>query len=520
MEFFKKLFLFFTAVFVSAVIASCSDSDFKSGGGSSVVVSLSSVGGRSVFEKSDAVKFVVSISPGAHEPIVVDLSDSVAQTVEFSSVEVGRYTVTVKAYDSDGTKCAQGTSAEFPVRSGETSEVSVKLRCCVKDVESWKELSDAVDEAEDGDTIVLKENLVADSTLEISKYLSIKSEPSISHSIGRSDGFSGAVAQISKNASLSIGENGGSSITVSGNEGAEEALFVVEGSLYVLGSAVLSGNKSQSDGGAIRVCDGGALVVSGGIISGNSALNGGGIYAESGSSVSILGGAIEANDASENGGGLFCGGSLSMSGTFTIMRNTAPDENTVSNIYISDSAESVMFNSIELGKRISISNVSSGAASVMLMSDITITEDFEIDGSVRPSFVTIDGQGKYHINGEGATLVFRSVTFQNCYNNGFGGALNLNDCEATITDCSFLNNSASCRGAAINIAGWSAGVQLETTITGCTFSGNKDNEGCYDINASGQYTHLVLGGGNSSDNANPVICQDEVANGHADGTWE
>lgn len=139
---------------------------------------------------------------------------------------------------------------------------------------------------------------------------------------------------------------------------------------------------------------------------------------------------------------------------------------------------------------------------------------------MRPSFVTIDGQGKYHINGEGATLVFRSVTFQNCYNNGFGGALDLNDCAATITNCSFLNNSASCRGAAINIAGWSAGVQLETTITGCTFRGNKDNEGCYDINAGGQYTHLGLGGGNSSDNATPVICQDEVVNGHADGSWD
>lgn len=152
---------------------------------------------------------------------------------------------------------------------------------------------------------------------------------------------------------------------------------------------------------------------------------------------------------------------------------------------------------------------------IYLAADINIRSDISASIST-----TVDGQGRYHIKATNCTVSFGNIIFRNGLNEtGFGGALNLEDAPATLTNCSFINNSAYC--AAINIAGWSTGGT--TTITGCKFEGNKiigtDNSGKKDINASGEYTVLVFGGGNSSNNGTSgIFIQPEV--NHNSGTYQ
>ena len=123
------------------------------------------------------------------------------------------------------------------------------------------------------------------------------------------------------------------------------SVIIVQGSLTITGTGVITGGNTSGTGGGVWVTSGGGLTLAGGAISGNearyvgggvyvsgigsyfnmesgtitgnAATNGGGAGIDNSGSIDISGGVISGNMASGNGGGLWFGGSqtvLSVSG--------------------------------------------------------------------------------------------------------------------------------------------------------------------------------------------------------------
>ena len=168
---------------------------------------------------------------------------------------------------------------------------------------------------------------------------------------------------------------------------------------------------------------------------------------------------------------------------------------------------------------------------IRLNNNINLTSDLTVDKNI-----TINGCDLYHLSASNVNLEFTNVTFTRGLNgeyiegklrNGFGGIITMDVCNASFTNCKFLDNKAYC-GGAINFHSQDyevSGERYELHITGCTFSGNisntDDNPDKFNVNTSGYQTWVILGGGNSSDNTswnNGIYLQPEVNGGT--GNWD
>ena len=120
---------------------------------------------------------------------------------------------------------------------------------------------------------------------------------------------------------------------------------------------------------------------------------------------------------------------------------------------------------------------------ISLRHGITINRDLTIDGNG----YTIDGSGKariFHVTS--GTVIFKNITFINGYTdeNGYGGAIWAeNNVDATATDCTFNNNSATFGGAVShcivvnstfnsNHAESDGGAAYQGNAKNCTFNFN------------------------------------------------
>ena len=87
-----------------------------------------------------------------------------------------------------------------------------------------------------------------------------------------------------------------------------------------IGKGCVTGGWATNNGGGIWVQ--GNLIMEGGIISGNKAEWGGGIFIKPEGTVTMTGGTIKDNTVSKNGGGIYIQGTLNMSGSPVVERNT------------------------------------------------------------------------------------------------------------------------------------------------------------------------------------------------------
>lgn len=150
-------------------------------------------------------------------------------------------------------------------------------------------MQEAIDAAEDGETIYVKGNPVVNggATLTTNKNITIAGHKEANGTFGtieRGNGFKGSLITVS-NGSLTL-EN-----------------------------VTLDGNKVS--GGSLVTVSGGSLNVNGGTFTGNTAKNGGAIAVEGNATVTIEGGEIYNNSATGTGNGVYLGGSthITLDGT-------------------------------------------------------------------------------------------------------------------------------------------------------------------------------------------------------------
>ena len=170
----------------------------------------------------------------------------------------------------------------------------------------------AVEEAVDGETVVILTNITLLNTVFVDKKITITSANV--YSILRAETFvNGYMFEVSKD--VVFGENGPGAektLTISGNDvsSSKGGILLKEGTLTLNTSAVITQHNTQN--GAIYV-EGGVLFVEGSTLTNNKAKNGGAIYALAGTLLfnNIL---IDGNTA-VNGGGIYVGGSATITMT-------------------------------------------------------------------------------------------------------------------------------------------------------------------------------------------------------------
>lgn len=165
-------------------------------------------------------------------------------------------------------------------------------------------LTAVISAAADGDTIDVRGNINLDSTVTVTKNLSIKS--SKDGSLIRDSGFtSGYLLTVLTGKTLTL-----KNITLNGNNiASNSAIYLSDANLILEGGAVIKNNHAgTNNGGGIRI-NSGTVTLNGGTITGNTANFGGGIFIESGT-CTMSGGTISDNTAASSGGGVYTKGFL------------------------------------------------------------------------------------------------------------------------------------------------------------------------------------------------------------------
>jgi hypothetical protein len=124
----------------------------------------------------------------------------------------------------------------------------------------------------------------------------------------------------------------------------------------------------------------------------------------------------------------------------------------------------------EVGTYITFSNNLAGAAILLTIGEVEITNNLIIDASALPGGITINGNYASRIfsilPGAYVTLAGLILTNASSINIGVGGAI-FNSGVLTLTDCLVTGNSSD-----LNYEGGAIFNQGPLTLTGCTFTGN------------------------------------------------
>ncbi|MGX8705413.1 MAG: hypothetical protein ACSW8J_02440, partial [bacterium] len=158
-------------------------------------------------------------------------------------------------------------------------------------IETWEDLQAAIEEAGDGEMLVLGEEMCAEDA-------------------------DGAPLLIPAGRNVTLDLNG---FTISRDlrrPRTDGCVIIVEGSLTLVddvGGGAITGGNTTGNGGGIYVAEGGSLTVDGVDISGNRAEGfGGGVYAAG--NLTMFSGNIEGNEAGEQGGGVYFENDFAMNG--------------------------------------------------------------------------------------------------------------------------------------------------------------------------------------------------------------
>jgi predicted outer membrane repeat protein len=443
----------------------------------------------------------------------IDMLVAVAGDAVYADGKLYTRTLTIEAagdgimnyrfYASDGTADATGTPTEDSIVTIIVGAIWVS--CPGNPPYDYTSLQSAIDNASDGDTIIVKDGTCTETITIDNKDLTIKSiNGAAVTTIDSGDAF--PVVTFQNGADTVID---GLTIT-GGNRGSGYGSGVVaSNSSPTLANSIITGNYSQRAAGVYATGSGSTVTLSGSTITGNtSSLEGPGIWLTSGVSAVITNTTVSNNNTTNgSGGGLYM--STSANATLTVSGSTFSN-NTITGhggaMYISASGgsvtvdiESTTISNNSGGQRGAALYMSdSGATTSLAIADSTISgnsssleggamnlsniDSMTVTGSViENNSGSNGGFAQYSNSGRSGSTVLTvsdSVFRNNTAAGNIGGAFYLygSDYAVSFERCFFAGNSAGQRGGALYVSGPSviSGLPaLAVTFENCIVSGNR-----------------------------------------------
>ncbi len=375
------------------------------------------------------------------------------------------------------------------------------------EVDTWSEMKQAVNEIQDGKTIVLTADLIAgsgDSTIGVVRS-SAESSFTIDlagHTINRNlssenENNDGHVFDVNKG-TVTIKDSSESKtgkITGGSDENGGAIVIGGEGTLNIEG-VTISGNRATEDGGAIFVY--GKLNMTGGEISGNTSKSAGGIAVHKSGTITLTNTRIQNNTASEWGGGGINNKGIATLTNCNISGNKAGNEG--GGIYQGS-------NTLNLTGCTVTGNSAPGGGGICSFGTVTAIDTNVNDNTasgdgggvaVHGKFIMTggsinnnkseDGGGVYNKDG---TIEFDGVTVSGNTTTKYGGAGINNKKNATLNNCVIKDNVGKASGGGVysdkyitikkctitrnSAAGNGGGIHLENAdlnLEDCTLKNN------------------------------------------------
>ncbi|HMQ50994.1 MAG TPA: choice-of-anchor Q domain-containing protein [Anaerolineae bacterium] len=280
-----------------------------------------------------------------------------------------------------------------------------------------------------------------------------------------------SLPNVADSAGLTI--NGGSGVTLSGNNAVRVFQVNSGAALTLQNLTVTQGKNDSSIGGGLY--NNGTVTISNSTFSGNNAQFGGGLYNNGTATISY---STFSGNSADSGGGI----SNASSGVATINNSTFSGNSTTFGGGIFNSGTVSLSNSLVSANNASnsgggLSNTSSGT---VIISDSTLSGNSTISGggifnggTVTINNSTFAGNSASNSGGglsnSGGTVTTSNSTFSSNSANNFGGSINnVNGGTTTIRNGTFASNSATFGGGIYNFGGT---VTLANTIVTTSPSG-------------------------------------------------
>ncbi len=491
-----------------------------------------------------------------------DYSDGKMYVATTTLLIAGDGVINYRFFASDGSVDAGGIAANDNIVTLFVN--TIKVSCDGTGDYDYTSLQTAINNAANGDTLLLADGTCTEKITIDNKDLTIISENGAASSI--IDGnASGSTVTIKNGADTVL--NG---VTVqNGNQinfGKGGGLYISDSSPAIINS-IITNNIGNSGGGGIYVIGASSTVtISATTISSNTAgSHGAGIYLDSGSSADISGSTISNNHSGNRGGGIFMATSADASlavSSSTISGNSGTnfaygggiycnatggtvivsiDDSTISGnsaqngggVYLESAGATLLTGSISDSTFSSNTSSTSagGAIRLVALDSMTISGSTFNDNDGRTG-----GGGVAVVNGAGNTFTLIDSSIRDNSSAFFakGGGLLLSGGTATIERSFFTGNSSQYGGGAYvdgnttasfvnsvvsgNKGDYNGGgfhfsgedVVLAADILNCTISGNTSNSGsavevAFDATATVTLTNSIIWGNGSSSQINGTV---------------
>ncbi len=358
-------------------------------------------------------------------------------------------------------------------------------------VTAWAQLQEAINNAASGETIVLDGNVMAmegDTRLivEDGKNITIDLNGKQLHrNASEPEDSDGRVLEVDDDSTLTIKDSIGAGIILGGYANNGGGIYIHEGStVNLLGGAVMN-NRATEDGGGIYVV--GTLNACGGVVARNMAGdNGGGIYVDDDGNLSMQKTVVSNNTSHNEGGGLDIRAERDgITLTQCQIRDNKAEDDHGGGIFLSESSLLLTLQDCVVDNNLSDGSHEGGGIYVddgrLVVNGGTISRNRAKNGGGiynDECAITLDGvtlsENTTYDDGKGAGIFnggscqTSGCTFNGNAAEGFGGGIYTEgDDYLTVTNCTFQSNeSKESYGGAVY-------AHRATTLTGCTFTGNK-----------------------------------------------
>lgn len=430
--------------------------------------------------------------------------------------EAGDGIISYQFYASDGSLDATGDPT---VSSFLTILMSaIKVSCAGTGTYDYTTIQDAIDNATNGDTILVADGTCTERITIDNKDLTIKSvNGSASTTINGSAG--GTVITLTNGADtvfegftitngyLSSGYGAGVSISssspalddcvITANDSSRAAAVYLTGSgaTLTLTNSTVSNNTGSLDNPGVYLSSGTSATISDTTFSNNSTTNGAGgaIYMTSSvdASLTVSGATFDTNTSTSYGGAIYVylgGGTVTVDiDNSTFNGNSAPRGGA---IYMNDNGATS--SSLTITDSLIASNSSSIEGGALYLKNIDATT---VTGSTISGNSSQTGGALLYSNASANTLTMTDCTISDNNVNGgsYGGALRMAGGVSLFERCIFTGNIAPSRGGVAYISG-SAGATADTTLKNCLVTGNESTSfegGGFYVTDDGNSAHTV-----------------------------
>ncbi len=434
----------------------------------------------------------------------LDYTDGKLYAGSTTIAEAGDGVLSYQFYASDGSLVATGT----PTNSSFVTILmgAIKVSCPGTGDYDYTTIQGAIDNATDGDTILVADGTCVEQLTIDNKDLIIKSVNGAASTIvdgndvddvviftnGADTTFEGLTIT---NGNRGSGFGGGVVISnssptfkdciISDHVGPRGAAFYVStsGSTVTLDGTTVTGNSASFEGAGMYLSSGASVVISGSTFHDNATGNGGAIYMNTSTDANLtVSDTLFTKNTGSYGGVLYAsasGGTVNLSfdnctftasdttdaGTIAATRNGSTNRGGI--MYIGDSGATSSLTISNSQILYGNSPIEGGALHLSNIDSTTISNS-TIDGN------TSGGGGflKYSNGSTGTLTITDSLIRNNRVTGAYGGAIWMSGGITSIERCIISGNQSEHRGGAVYVSG-AAGATATTTIKNCIVSGNK-----------------------------------------------